>query len=430
MTPDEFGVAKTEEWMQGPVPSASVPSPAWAPPPLPPPPRRGTPTWVGVLVIVVIAVVILGIVTLAVLYGFVTGFSGPAPSKPVVVFAPPETITRGFSVEVAGATPSKATANYQVNLQEGPNMAAAQSLTASITFTIGSNSYTVAYADIGGEGALSAGDNFRVIRTTGLVADTEYRLRLVWSDGSQIASVTYTQGPSKPQVTVSSSSAITNGFQFTIATASPAKPTANFVVNFNVDATPGIPVALGPSMSFTVNGYMYTVTYTDVGGEGALTAGDIFAATKTYPVGPLAPGVTYHVTLLWSDGSQVVDAPYASPGYPQVIVAVPTGITNGFQFSVAAASQAKAISNYGVNFVVDTAPGIPIALGPSMTFTVGGNTYTVTYTDIGGEGALTAGDFFTATKTSPAGPLTPAVTYHVLILWWDGFQIADASFMA
>src|SRR3989442_81026 len=51
---------------------------------------------------------------------------------------------------------------------------------------------------------------------------------------------------------------------------------------------------------------------------------------------------------------------------PQVTVASPTGITNGFQFAVAAASQSKALANYKLNFLVDTTPGTAGAPGAAF----------------------------------------------------------------
>src|SRR2546427_11613318 len=96
---------------------------------------------------------------------------------------------------------------------------------------------------------------------------------------------------------------------------------------------------------------------------------------------------------------------------PQVTVASPPGITNGFQFAVAAASQSKALANYKLNFLVDTTPGTAVALGAAQTFTAGGNTYTVTYSDVRGEGSLTGGDRVTAAKSSPPGPPASPATY-------------------
>ncbi len=85
------------------------------------------------------------------------------------------------------------------------------------------------------------------------------------------------------------------------------------------------------------------------------------------------------------------------------------------------------IANFRVNFLVEATAGTAVTLVASMTFVVNAITYMVTYTDAGGEGSLTPGDSFRA--TAPTG-LTAGVTYHVLILWSDGSQIADVTYTA
>lgn len=124
----------------------------------------------------------------------------------------------------------------------------------------------------------------------------------------------------------------------------------------------------------------------------------------------------------------------AGPGasLPKVTTANLNPVVNGFSFEVAAASQAKPLLNYKVNFGVGTLLSVPVALTTaSMTFVVpAGTTYTVTYGDIGGEGSVTGGDRFQATKTTPAGALTAGTVYHVFLLWSDGTQIFDADFTA
>ena len=143
-------------------------------------------------VIATILMVAITVVLAAVLYVMVTGLlAGPGASKPVVTFSPAEAITNGFSFDVAGASQSKASSNYKVNVQVNATASTAVPMVASMSFTVGGNTYTVTWTDVGGEGSLTAGDQFRVTRTGGLLANTDYTVRVLWSDGSQIQSALY-----------------------------------------------------------------------------------------------------------------------------------------------------------------------------------------------------------------------------------------------
>ena len=119
-------------------------------------------------------------------------------------------------------------------------------------------------------------------------------------------------GPTRPAVTFSSATPITNGFQANVAGASQAKPAANYKVNLQVNATAGTAVVLAASMTFAVGGSTYTVTWTDPGGEGDLTGGDQFRVTRTTPAAPLLANTEYTLYLLWSDGSQIQTAVHAT----------------------------------------------------------------------------------------------------------------------
>ena len=101
-------------------------------------------------------------------------------------------------------------------------------------------------------------------------------------------------------------------------------------------------------------------------------------------------------------------------------------IQDGFTFVVAGASQAKPAANYRVNLQVNATAGTAVTLGPTMTFTIGGSTYSATWTDVGGEGDLTGGDQFRVTRT---GGLPPNTQFTFYLLWNDGSQIAAASYL-
>ncbi len=119
-------------------------------------------------------------------------------------------------------------------------------------------------------------------------------------------------GPSttKPAVTFGSTTAITNGFTFSVAGATPASAIGNYRVNLQVNATTApTPVTPAASVTISVGGSTYTITWTDPGGEASLTGGDEFRITRA---GGLLGNTDYKFLLLWSDGTLVQSAIYHS----------------------------------------------------------------------------------------------------------------------
>lgn len=78
-----------------------------------------------------------------------------------------------------------------MNLQVNATAGTAVTLSAAMSFAIGGNTYTITWTDVGGEGDLTAGDQFRVTRAGGLPRNADFTVRLLWIDGSQIQSATY-----------------------------------------------------------------------------------------------------------------------------------------------------------------------------------------------------------------------------------------------
>lgn len=182
---------------RGPQATASPPPTAAALPQVywpPPPPKQGFPTWAIVLVVVVVIVVVM-IVLAAVLYVMVTGLLGgpgpPPPNRPVVAFAQTSPIPNGFEFEVAATSQAVGSSNYQMTLQVNATAGTTVTLSAAMSFTIGANTYSMTWTDIGGEGDLTGGDQFRVTRAGGLLPNTDYTVRLLWIDGSQVQSAQY-----------------------------------------------------------------------------------------------------------------------------------------------------------------------------------------------------------------------------------------------
>lgn len=119
--------------------------------------------------------------------------------------------------------------------------------------------------------------------------------------------------PSRPIVTFSQSIGITNGFEFEVAGVSQTRPAANFRVGFSVNGTSaGAAQTLAAMLTFTgdMYGSTYAITWTDIGGEGDLSRGDVFRITRS---GGLLPSTEYQVFLLWIDGSQLQSASYLTP---------------------------------------------------------------------------------------------------------------------
>ena len=96
--------------------------------------------------------------------------------------------------------------------------------------------------------------------------------------------------------------------------------------------------------------------------------------------------------------------------------------------SVAQVSQTVAPDNYRVNLQVGATPGTAVAMptsGNSASVTVGGTTYRVYWTDIGGEGTFNAGDTFRVTGNGVALPSNSSFTLY--LLWSDGSQIQTVA---
>lgn len=119
--------------------------------------------------------------------------------------------------------------------------------------------------------------------------------------------------------------------------------------------------------------------------------------------------------------------PETGPGPTKPVVAfgTPTPIQDGFYFDVAAATSTFSASNFRVNLVANSSAGTAVTLAGSMSFTIGGNSYAITWTDIGGEGSLTGGDRFRVTHV---GGLPTFTTFVFDLLWSDASLIASLNY--
>ena len=143
------------------------------------------------------------------------------------------------------------------------------------------------------------------------------------------------------------------------------------------------------------------------------------------------------ITVVLAAVLYVMVTGFLNPGAstkPNVFINTPTALAPasgfGFTFGVSSVSEQKPIANYKVNFFVGSTGSTSgaITMTASMSFTVSGTVYTVAFTDAAGEGSLTGGDSFTATKPTA---LTSGTVYHVLLFWGaTNDQIFDAAFTA
>lgn len=93
-------------------------------------------------------------------------------------------------------------------------------------------------------------------------------------------------------------------------------------------------------------------------------------------------------------------------------------------FPVAGVTRPFPATRYSVNLIVDGVVGSPQTLRASselLAVAVGGGSYLVTWTDVGGEGNLGAGDTF---LVSCAGAALPShASFRFVLLWSDGSQV-------
>jgi len=216
-----------------------------------------------------------------------------------------------------------------------------------------------------------------------------------------------------------------SGFAVQVVSVSQAFPPSSYRVNLLADGVAGTAVPMALYMNLTVSAVAYQAVWVDLNADGRLTAGDGFGVIRAG--GPL-PASTYTFQLLWSDGSVVGSATFrpSGGGRPVVTFTSPSASATGFGFDVAGVSQTLSASNYEVALEVNATLSTPVTLAASMSFTVGADTYTIDWTDLGGEGDFTGGDAFDVAR---AGGLPPATTFTFYLIWGaDGSTIATLSY--
>jgi len=149
-------------------------------------------------VIATILMVAITVVLAAVLYVMVMGFGGPSSNAPTGAFTKTEktsatTITYTFGAMSKDTKFTDCKFTYAV--AGGALQAAApiQGTGASHTMTTGTSPvYTVTFVDLGNDGKISTGDYVTISTSDVKLASSAYTATLLFNDGSQICTSTYT----------------------------------------------------------------------------------------------------------------------------------------------------------------------------------------------------------------------------------------------
>ncbi|TLZ50942.1 MAG: type IV pilin [Methanobacteriota archaeon] len=112
-------------------------------------------------------------------------------------------------------------------------------------------------------------------------------------------------GGKKPIVTLRNLDCVPGACRADVTGAQPPTNLAQFKVTVFTDGQRTIqPTVLAADQDMT--GGPLTLRFTDIGGEGKLTAGDAFRLSGT------SAGHTYEIDLLWSDGTVIQSVSIAS----------------------------------------------------------------------------------------------------------------------
>lgn len=157
--------------------------------------RHGVSPVVAEILLVAIAVTLA-----AVIYVMASGLlNGPGISKPIVAFGPLQSYPTGShnaTFSVASASVMYKIANYRFNLEANGAFGNATAFAASgapASITVGGTTYQVAWRDTGSDGGLNDGDLITVSGTgASLPPLTPFAFYLLWSDGSVLATQTWT----------------------------------------------------------------------------------------------------------------------------------------------------------------------------------------------------------------------------------------------
>lgn|GEM_PF-1985781 len=280
-------------------------SQAYLPPAYYPPAPGGTSDKLAVIVVLVIALIGLG--TGALVYLILQG-SIEVPPRPTVTFGLPTFVGSAVQVPVASVNVVAGPSNYRVNLGIGgvfgSSVPMPTSAEAFAYVAIGGTTYAVTWVDA--NGYVDAGDSFVLQVSLGFLSCPSAIAAsfLLWQDASSLASISFDWPcESPPIVTFATPSPVAGTEIITVASASSASAPSNYYVSLEVNVTAGVTLAMptssGNPVALAIYGYpfVFTVTWTDIGGEGTLNGGDSFIVG--YSGGALPGNTSYTFSLLW-----------------------------------------------------------------------------------------------------------------------------------
>jgi hypothetical protein len=203
-----------------------------------------------------------------------------------------------------------------------------------------------------------------------------------------------------------------SGYIVNVTSADPAEPLSDYAAVLATGAT--VHGRLSPLVNGSANG---SLIFFDVDENDRLGAGDAFG------IGPLPDG-DHTLTVSWR-GTTVATKTFSTETRPIVIFSSVTVSIDSFEFDVAGVSASFPASSYRINMEVNGTASNIVTLSASMTLTVGANTYSVTYSDLGGEGNLTGGDHFRVTQS---GGVVPNTEYFFRLLWTTGAMVGSVTY--
>jgi len=281
-------------------------------------PSEGRAARSSALQIALVLFVALAVVVAAAVYAVISGVfvRPPPPDRPVIVSSSVELWPYQATFRIVSASRDVEPRNYRVNLAVNGVSGAAIPLPVNVsgTVTAGGDSYSIAWSDPDRNFLVSQADQFAVSPSPygNFRSDRTFVFHLLWSDGTTIQSASWQTPPesSKPVITFGAVTLTGTTATFSVADVSQAVSPSSYRFNLQANTTFGTARALGTSgtgVAVTVGGVTHTVTYTDIGGDATVNAGDQFS------VAGLLPATYYKFMLLWSDGSQIQERSWSTP---------------------------------------------------------------------------------------------------------------------
>jgi len=236
-----------------------------------------------------------------------------------------------------------------------------------------------------------------------------------------------------PSVALGSVGFVNGNVTFDVTSVSSTSPAGFFEVNLRVGPTAGSPQPLETDpadATIRVANDRYRIYFLEVSSFSFLNAGDRFVVTGDGRPLPMATSFTFN--LLWLvNGKTVASTNWSEQGQSKPVVTFSSvdQSSGSTTIYVSSASQAVVPSNFQLNLQVSTNTGTAVAMPPVgglfVTMTIGGTTYRIYWTDIGGERTLNAGDYFRVAGSNAALPAATSFTFY--LLWGDGSSIQSIS---